>query len=48
LKTDVPQWKREQFPNMKYDEYTMKGAMTNTDEWRFLSKEKSIKYDLKR
>jgi putative ABC transport system permease protein len=28
-----PKWKREQFPNIKYDEYTyMKGSMTNTDQ----------------
>jgi putative ABC transport system permease protein len=27
---------REQFPNIKYDEYTyLKGAMTNTDEMAF-------------
>ena len=29
--SEIPQWKREQFPNVKYDEYLyMKGAMTNT------------------
>jgi putative ABC transport system permease protein len=48
--TDVPQWKREQFPNVKYDEYTyMKGAMTNTDELAyqaFVNRE-SIKHDSK-
>ncbi|EIA09654.1 ABC transporter permease [Flavobacterium frigoris] len=48
--TDVPQWKREQFPNVKYDEYTyMKGAMTNTDElgYQIFTKRESIKYDSK-
>ncbi|MGO4817847.1 ABC transporter permease [Flavobacterium sp. W22_SRS_FP1] len=48
--TDVPQWKREQFPNMKYDEYTyMKGAMTNTDELSYQAfvKRESIKHDSK-
>jgi putative ABC transport system permease protein len=48
--TDVPQWKREQFPNVKYDEYTyLKGAMTNTDELAyqaFINRE-SIKHDSK-
>lgn len=48
--TDVPQWKREQFPNVKYDEYTyLKGAMTDTDQLAyqaFVGRE-SIKYDSK-
>jgi putative ABC transport system permease protein len=31
--SEIPKWKREQFPNIKYDEYTyMKGSMTNTDQ----------------
>jgi putative ABC transport system permease protein len=46
--SDIPQWKREQFPNVKYDEYTyMKGAMTNTAQMGyqiFIGRE-SIKYD---
>jgi putative ABC transport system permease protein len=48
--TDIPQWKREQFPNVKYDEYTyMKGAMTNTDElgYQIFTKRESIKHDSK-
>ncbi len=46
--TDVPQWKREQFPNVKYDEYTyMKGAMTNTEQlgYQIFTKSESIKYN---
>jgi putative ABC transport system permease protein len=41
---------REQFPNIKYDEYTyLKGAMTNTDEMAFqiFTRRESIKYDSK-
>ncbi|MFV5691118.1 ABC transporter permease [Flavobacterium sp. LT1R49] len=48
--SDVPQWKREQFPNVKYDEYTyMKGVMTNTDQmgYQIFTKRESIKYDSK-
>jgi putative ABC transport system permease protein len=46
--SEIPKWKREQFPNIKYDEYTyMKGAMTNTDElgYQIFTKRESIKYD---
>jgi putative ABC transport system permease protein len=48
--SDIPQWKREQFPNVKYDEYTyMKGVMTNTDQmgYQIFTKRESIKYDSK-
>ena len=48
--SSIPQWKREQFPNVKYDEYTyMKGAMTNTDEmaYQIFTRKESIKYDSK-
>ncbi|MBP6181566.1 ABC transporter permease [Flavobacterium sp.] len=48
--SDIPQWKREQFPNVKYDEYTyMKGTMTNTDQmgYQIFTKRESIKYDSK-
>jgi len=48
--TDVPQWKKEQFPNVKYDEYIyMKGVMTNTDKLGFqvFTKRESIKHDSK-
>jgi putative ABC transport system permease protein len=45
----IPKWKREQFPNIKYDEYTyMKGSMTNTDQLGYqIFKRESIKYDSK-
>jgi putative ABC transport system permease protein len=46
--SEIPQWKREQFPNVQYDEYTyLKGAMTNTKELAFqiFTKRESIKYD---
>src|SRR3970040_2330754 len=34
--SEIPEWKREQFPNMKYDEYIyMKGAMTSTEKLVF-------------
>ncbi len=45
--SEIPQWKREQFPNVKYDEYTyMKGVMTNTDQlgYQIFTKRESIKY----
>ena len=48
--SNIPQWKREQFPNVKYDEYTyMKGAMTNTDAmaYQIFTRRESIKYDSK-
>lgn len=48
--TEIPQWKREQFPNVKYDEYTyMKGVMTNTDQmgYQIFTKREAIKYESK-
>jgi len=48
--SEIPQWKREQFPNVKYDEYTyLKSAMTNTDQlgYQIFTKRESIKYDSK-
>ncbi|HKO76419.1 MAG TPA: ABC transporter permease [Flavobacterium sp.] len=45
--SDVPQWKREQFPNVKYSEYIyLKDAMTHTDElgYRIFTRSESIKY----
>ncbi|MFV8270740.1 ABC transporter permease [Flavobacterium sp. GT2N3] len=48
--SEIPQWKREQFPNVKYDEYTfMKGAMTNTNQmaYQIFTRRESIKYDSK-
>ena len=46
--SEIPQWKREQFPNVQYDEYTyLKSTMTNTDEiaYQIFTKRESIKYD---
>jgi putative ABC transport system permease protein len=48
--SEIPQWKREQFPNVKYDEYLyLKGSMTNTDQMGFqiFTKRESIKFDSK-
>ncbi|OOV28925.1 ABC transporter permease [Flavobacterium sp. LM5] len=48
--TDIPQWKREQFPNVKYDEYIyMKGAMTQTEQmgYQIFTKRESIKHESK-
>ncbi|MGL2987013.1 ABC transporter permease [Flavobacterium sp. RSSA_27] len=48
--TDIPQWKREQFPNVKYDEYIyMKEAMTNTEQmgYQIFTKRESIKHESK-
>ncbi|WP_395048418.1 ABC transporter permease [Flavobacterium sp.] len=46
--SEIPEWKREQFPNVKYDEYLyLKGAMTNTDQlgYQIFTKRESIKYE---
>ncbi|MDI5895253.1 MAG: ABC transporter permease [Flavobacterium sp.] len=48
--SEIPQWKREQFPNVKYDEYNfMKGAMTNTDQmaYQIFTRRETIKYESK-
>lgn len=48
--SDIPKWKREQFPNVKYDEYVyLKGAMNNTAElgYQIFTKTENIKYDSK-
>ena len=48
--SEIPQWKREQFPNVKYEEYIyLKGSMTNTDQMGFqiFTKRESIKFDSK-
>ncbi len=48
--SDIPQWKREQFPNVKYDEYIyLKGVMTNTAQigYQIFTKRESIKHDSK-
>jgi putative ABC transport system permease protein len=46
--SEIPQWKREQFPNVKYEEYIfLKGSMTNTDQMGFqiFTNRESIKFD---
>ena len=48
--SEVPQWKRYQFPQMKYDEYIyLKNAVNNTQAMGFqiFTKRESIKYDSK-
>jgi putative ABC transport system permease protein len=48
--TDVPQWKREQFPNVKYDEYLyLKDNVSNTAQMGFqiFTKRESVKYESK-
>jgi len=45
--SDIPQWKREQFPNVKYSEYVyLKSVMTHTDElaYRIFTRSESIKF----
>jgi putative ABC transport system permease protein len=46
--TEIPQWKTEQFPNVKYSEYIyMKNAMTNTEQlgYQIFTRSESIKYE---
>ncbi|AWI25478.1 ABC transporter permease [Flavobacterium pallidum] len=48
--TDVPQWKKNQFPNMKYEEYLyLKGAMSHLDQmgYQIFTKPETLKYDSK-
>lgn len=48
--SEVPRWKREQFPDVKYDEYTyLKGSLNNTEQvgYQFFVKRESIKYESK-
>ncbi|PAM92122.1 ABC transporter permease [Flavobacterium sp. IR1] len=48
--SEIPQWKREQFPNVKYDEYVnLKNSLTNTDQvaYQFFVNKETIKYDSK-
>jgi len=48
--SDIPQWKREQFPNVKYDEYGgLKSSMNNTDQvaYQLFVNHESLKYDSK-
>lgn len=48
--SEVPQWKRDQFPQVKYDEYIyLKNAVNNTQAMGFqiFTKRESIKFDSK-
>lgn len=48
--SEIPQWKREQFPNVKYDEFTaLKNSLTNTEAvcYQLFVGRESIKYDSK-
>jgi putative ABC transport system permease protein len=48
--SDIPQWKREQFPNVKYDEYiSLKNSLNNTEQvaYQLFVKRESLKYDSK-
>ena len=48
--TEIPQWKRDQFPQVKYDEYVyLKSAMTNTQTmgYQIFTRPESIKFDSK-
>lgn len=45
--SEIPQWKREQFPDVKYDEYEyLKNSMNNLDQaaFQFFVKRESLKY----
>lgn len=45
--SEIPQWKREQFPNVKYDEYEyLKGSMNDINQmaFQFFVNRESIKY----
>ncbi len=48
--SEIPQWKREQFPNVKYDEYVgLKNSLNNTEQvgYQLFVKHESLKYDSK-
>ncbi|MEO7975924.1 ABC transporter permease [Flavobacterium sp.] len=48
--SEIPQWKREQFPNVKYDEYiALKNSLSNTDQvgYQLFVNRESLKYDSK-
>ncbi|KOP40207.1 ABC transporter permease [Flavobacterium sp. WLB] len=48
--SEIPQWKREQFPNVKYDEYIgLKNSMNNTDQvgYQLFVNHETLKYDSK-
>lgn len=46
--SEIPQWKREQFPNVKYSEYIyLKGAMTHTEQlgYQIFTRREAIKFE---
>jgi putative ABC transport system permease protein len=46
--SEIPQWKREQFPDVKYDEYEyLKGSVNHTNQmcYQFFTGSQSIKFD---
>ena len=48
--SEIPQWKREQFPNVKYDEYiNLKNSLNNTEQvgYQLFVNRESLKYDSK-
>jgi len=48
--SEIPQWKREQFPNVKYDEYiSLKNSLNNTDQvgYQLWVNKETLKYDSK-
>ena len=48
--SEIPQWKREQFPNVKYDEYiSLKNSLNNTDQvaYQLFVNNETLKYDSK-
>lgn len=48
--SEIPQWKREQFPNVKYDEYiNLKNSLNNTDQvgYQLFVNRETLKYDSK-
>lgn len=48
--SDIPDWKQDQFPEMKYDEYVfLKNAMTRTEAmgYQIFTKNESIKFEEK-
>jgi putative ABC transport system permease protein len=48
--SEIPQWKREQFPNVKYDEYIgLKNSLNNTEQvaYQLFVNHETLKYDSK-
>lgn len=48
--SEIPQWKREQFPNVKYDEYIgLKNSLNNTEQvgYQLWVNKETLKYDSK-